>query len=97
MAVLFWRRFDLRMARPLLASLRAPMPLWWEGLRAIEASTLLLGGTRSPISQDRLAHLLASIPNARLCMLEGGHHLHREQLPAFLKVALPFLKDGERP
>jgi esterase len=95
LAVLLWRRFDLRMARPLIASLRLPMPAWWAGLGAIEASTLLLGGTRSPIAQERLARLTAAIPNAKQCMLEGGHRLHSEQLPAFIAVALSFL--GEAP
>ena len=92
-AVLFWRRFDLRMAKPTLAALRSPMPLWWDGLHSIHAETLLLGGTVSPIPEERLMHLSAAIPNARMTMLAGGHHLHSCHLEAFLDVALPFLNN----
>lgn len=92
-AVLFLRRFDLRMAKTTLAALRSPMPLWWDDLHAIRARTLLLGGTVSPISQVRLMRLAAAIPNARMTMLAGGHHLHSRHREAFLDVAIPFLNN----
>jgi esterase len=92
-AALFWRRFDLRMAKPTLIALRSPMPLWWDGLQSIHAETLLLGGTVSPIPVERLARLTATIPNARMTMLAGGHHLHSRHREAFLGVAFPFLNN----
>jgi len=87
----FTSRFDLRMRKPILASLRAPMPQWWASLGAIRAPTLLLGATQSHLAVERLPLLAGAIPDAIHRVLVGGHRLHIEQPAAFLDAALPFL------
>jgi esterase len=92
-ALALWRRFDLKMARPTIATLRSPMPEWWAGMEQVSASVLLLGGSRSHVPSSRLAMLAARLPRAELKVLDGGHRLHTEQREAFLAAALPFLAD----
>ncbi len=90
-ALAFWRRFDLKMARPTISALRSPMPSWWAGLERIDVPVLLLGAERSHVPASRQALLAASLPRAVRKVIDGGHRLHSEQTEAFIDAVLPFL------
>lgn len=92
--IVFFNRFDWRMRRPTLATLRSPMPEWWDALRAIRAPSLLLSGSRSHVPLERQHALASAMPDAGVCQLEGSHRLHSEAPEAFLAAVLPFLLAG---
>jgi esterase len=91
LAIVFANRFDLRMRKPILATLRTPAPTWWASLAVIRAPTLLLGATQSHLAAERLPLLATTIPHATVRVLDAGHRLHTEHPMAFLDAALPFL------
>lgn len=70
-----------------------PDPIWWDYAAEISAQTLVVGGDRSDLPQDRLAELAALIPRSSLTSLDTGHCVHAERPGEFLAVVTPFL-DG---
>jgi pimeloyl-ACP methyl ester carboxylesterase len=69
-------------------------------LAAVRTSTLLLAGERAlgaMLAPQDAAHLVATMPNARLMEIRGaGHGLHRDQPAAFLAAVVPFLARAGR-
>ncbi|UPG92175.1 alpha/beta hydrolase [Luteibacter aegosomaticola] len=90
--IIFFRAFDPRVSKLVVAELGAPAPQWWASLPRIGVPTLVMcNATDGPIS-DRAALVASAIPNARVELLGEGHHLHGDHLEAFLAVLVPFLK-----
>ncbi|MET9627770.1 alpha/beta hydrolase [Lentzea sp. NPDC006480] len=85
------RSFDRRMVPQILTQLRAPDPLWWDGLSAIKAPTLLIGGSRSHISLERLEEVAAEIPHCDLLTIDAGHRIHSTRPTEFQDAVLRFL------
>ncbi|GAB2861519.1 alpha/beta fold hydrolase [Lentzea nigeriaca] len=86
------RAFDRRMVPQILTQLRAPDPLWWDGLAAIKAPTLVIsGGPRSHVPLDRLEDLTAGIPHAKLITIDAGHRVHSTRPAEFRDAVLSFL------
>ncbi|MDT7781730.1 MAG: hypothetical protein QOF58_149 [Pseudonocardiales bacterium] len=85
------RGFDRRMVPQILTQLRAPDPLWWDGLSAIKAPTLVIGGSRSHIPLARLEEVAAEIPHCDLLTLDAGHRIHSTRPAEFEDAVLRFL------
>ncbi|MFI6097527.1 alpha/beta fold hydrolase [Lentzea sp. NPDC051213] len=86
------RGFDRRVVPQVLTQLRAPDPLWWNGLAAIKAPTLVIsGGSRSHVPVERLEDVAGEIPHAELITIDAGHRVHSTRPAEFRDVALRFL------
>ncbi|MFF8958326.1 alpha/beta fold hydrolase [Streptomyces sp. NPDC014894] len=83
--------FDWPVVPSIDAELNAPDPAWSEGLAAIEAPTLVIGGgPRSHVRQDRLARLAERIPGARMVTIDAGHLVHETRPEEFLAALREF-------
>lgn len=60
-------------------------------LRAIQAPTLVLAGTRDMIKSEHTRLIADSIPNAQLRFLEGTHFIASKNPQAFNRAVLEFL------
>ena len=71
------------------ADLRAKLAGW-------AGPTLVIGGAQDVgVPPERIAALAASIPQARLCMLDAASHLGPVECPEAFEAALvTFLGDG---
>ncbi|MGW4215153.1 alpha/beta fold hydrolase [Lentzea sp. NPDC004789] len=86
------RGFDRRVVPQVLTQLRAPDPVWWDGLAAIKAPTLVIGGgPRSHVPPERLAEVAGMIPNAELITIDAGHCIHSRRPAEFRDAVLGFL------
>jgi pimeloyl-ACP methyl ester carboxylesterase len=86
------RGFDRRVVPQVLTQLRAPDPVWWDGLAAIKAPTLVIGGgPRSHVPPERLAEVAGAIPNAELITIDAGHRIHSTRPAEFRDAVLKFL------
>jgi pimeloyl-ACP methyl ester carboxylesterase len=79
------------MVPQILTQLRAPDPVWWDGLSAIKAPTLVIGGARSHIPVERLAEVVAEIPHAELLTIDTGHRIHSTRPAEFENAVQRFL------
>ncbi len=67
----------------------------WDGLAAITAPTLLIGGGQdSNIPQQELAEVAARIPRCDLVTIEAGHHVHRFKPAEFTETVTGWLGAG---
>ena len=73
-----------------------PDPAWWDYAAEIRARTLVVGGARSDLPQDRLAELAALIPHGSFTSLDTGHCVHGERPGEFLAAVVPFLNGAIR-
>ncbi len=65
----------------------------WDGLAAITAPTLLIGGgPESHIPQDKLAAVAARIPRCDLVTIAAGHHVHETRPSEFADAVLGWLR-----
>lgn len=82
-----------------VAALRAwrndPDPAWWDYAAEIRARTLVVGGARSHLPQDRLAEL-ATLIHENFTSLDTGHCVHAERPGQFLATIVPFLEGAVR-
>ena len=69
-----------------------PSPGWWEHADRIGAETLVLGGLRSHLTQQRLRDLAQRLPNGRYVSLDLDHAMHEERPGEVLTVVEPFLQ-----
>jgi pimeloyl-ACP methyl ester carboxylesterase len=83
--------FDWAVVPAIVNQVNAGDPAMWEGLAAITAPTLIIGGARSYISQARLAEAAALIPRCDLVTIDAGHNVHREQPAEFARTVLGWL------
>jgi pimeloyl-ACP methyl ester carboxylesterase len=86
-----WRS-DPRLTLPSHLRVEEASILAW--LRALEVPTFVLCAEPSPpYFQPALRDArVAEVPDARLELLDGGHHLHMEQPDAVAAQLLPFLR-----
>jgi 3-oxoadipate enol-lactonase len=80
--------FDWAVVPAIVAEVNAGDQAMWDGLADITAPTLLIGGgSKSYISQEKLAEAAALIPDSRLVTIEAGHNVHR-RCPAEFSAAV---------
>lgn len=63
-----------------------------EELAGIQAPTLVIAGTRDMIKEKHTRLIAASIPNARLVILEGDHFMANKRPEPFNEAVLDFLR-----
>jgi pimeloyl-ACP methyl ester carboxylesterase len=65
----------------------------WDGLAAITAPTLLIGGgPESHIPQDKLAAVAARIPRCDLVTIAAGHYVRETRPSEFADAVLGWLR-----
>lgn len=69
-----------------------PPPGWWEHADAISTQTLVLGGLRSHLPQQRLRDLAQRLPEGRYTSLDLDHRMHEQRPGEVLTVVEPFLR-----
>lgn len=84
--------FDWNLVAPLRNELNDPTRRYWPRLRAITASTLVIGGgPPSPVPQHLLAEVTAMVPDAELATIAVGHMVHDDALAQFVDVLRSWL------
>lgn len=87
--------FDWAVVPAIIGEVNEGDPAAWDGLGAITAPTLLIGGgPDSHIPQDKLAAVAALIPCCDLVTLPAGHHVHASRPAEFSGVVLSWLGAG---
>lgn len=61
-------------------------------LKKITAPTLVIAGTRDMILEKHTRHIAASIPGAKLCLVEGDHFIAHKNPAAFNEKVWEFLQ-----
>jgi pimeloyl-ACP methyl ester carboxylesterase len=85
--------FDWAVKTQFTEQRNAPDPRWIEGLSAITAPTLLIGGgPDSHIPQELLVDMAERIPDCRLVTIDAGHLVHETHPEEFLAEVRPFLE-----
>ena len=73
-----------------------PDPSWWDLAGRIPARTLIVGGARSSMPQERLTELAGRVPRGRFVSLDTTHTVHGDRPGEFLAVVVAFLDDAIR-
>ncbi len=83
--------FDWAVVPAIALAVNAGDQAMWDGLRDITAPTLLIGGSKSYISQEKLAEAAALIPDSTLVTIEAGHNVHRRCPEEFIAATFDWL------
>ena len=84
--------FDWAVVPAIVGEVNAGDQAMWDGLSEITAPTLLIGGgSRSYISQEKLAEAAALIPDSKLVTIEAGHNVHRKRPEEFIEAIFDWL------
>jgi pimeloyl-ACP methyl ester carboxylesterase len=84
--------FDWAVVAPMRRALRAPNPLWWQGIARSPTPTLWLsGGASSHLDPARVAEAVTTMPNGTMREIPVGHSIHEAACGVFAEVVLPFL------
>jgi len=84
--------FDWAVVPAIVGQVNAGDPAAWDGLSAITAPTLLIGGgPESHIPQDKLAAVADRIPRCDLVTIPAGHLVHTERPAEFASAVLGWL------
>ena len=84
--------FDWAVVPAIVGQVNRGDPAAWDGLAAITAPTLLIGGgPASHIPQGKLAAAAARIPRCDLVTIPAGHLVHAERPAEFASVVLDWL------
>jgi pimeloyl-ACP methyl ester carboxylesterase len=76
----------------ILGAVNAGDPAAWDGLAAISAPTLMIGGgPDSHIPQDKITDAAARIPRCDLVTIQAGHHVHEGRPAEFTAAVLDWL------
>jgi pimeloyl-ACP methyl ester carboxylesterase len=87
--------FDWAAVPAIVGEINMGDPAAWEGLAAITAPTLLIGGgPASHIPQDMLAAAAARIPRCDLVTIPAGHDVHTARPAEFASAVLGWLGPG---
>jgi pimeloyl-ACP methyl ester carboxylesterase len=71
--------FDWAAVGPMRRALRAPNPLWWQGIERLPTPTLWLsGGPSSQLDPARVADATAAMPDATMRVIPVGHLIHTD-------------------
>jgi 3-oxoadipate enol-lactonase len=85
--------FDWAVVPAIVGQVNEGDPAAWDGLGAITAPTLLIGGgPDSHIPQDKLAAVAARIPCCELVTIPAGHEVHAARPAEFVSVVLSWLR-----
>ena len=85
--------FDWAAVPAIIGQVNEGDPAAWDGLAAIIAPTLLIGGgPESHIPQDKLAAVAARIPRCDLVTIAAGHHVHETRPSDFAGAVLGWLR-----
>ncbi|QKV91364.1 alpha/beta hydrolase [Streptomyces sp. NA02950] len=85
--------FDWAVKTQFTEARNTPDPGWTEGLSAITAPTLVIGGgPASHIPQELLADMARRIPDCRLITIDAGHLVHQQCPEEFLAAVGAFLE-----
>lgn len=85
--------FDWEVVPAIVGQVNAGDPATWDGLAAITAPTLLIGGgAESHIPQDKLDDVASLIPCCELVTIPVGHHVHDARPSEFAGVVLDWLR-----
>jgi len=68
-----------------------PPKSWWDLAGQIPSKTLVIGGTRSDLPQDRLKEIGNRLPNGTFKAVDRGHVIHEERPSDFLRLVEPFI------
>lgn len=83
---------DWEVVPAIISQVNAGDPQAWEGLGAITAPTLIVGGgPESSMPQDKLADVAARIPRCDLVTIPAGHHVHETRPAEFADTVLRWL------
>jgi 3-oxoadipate enol-lactonase len=84
--------FDWDMVRSVRAQIDNPDPEWPAHVAQIRADTLVLaGGPESPVPQEHVEEMAATIPGARLVTIGGGHMVHDARPNEFAAAVMAHL------
>ena len=64
-----------------------------EELKAIQAKTLVMAGTKDMIREEHTRLIAAGIPDSRLVFIRGGHFIAGREPEAFNRAVLDFLRE----
>jgi 3-oxoadipate enol-lactonase len=88
--------FDWDVVPAVVGQVNAGDPAAWEGLAAITAPTLLIGGgPESHIRQDKIAEAAARIPRCELVTIPGGHLVHENRPQEFIDAVAGWLAHSD--
>jgi 3-oxoadipate enol-lactonase len=84
--------FDWAVVPAIIEAVNAGDQAMWDGLADITAPALLIGGgSKSYISQEKIAEAAALIPDGKLVTIEAGHNVHRRCPEEFSAAVLDWL------
>jgi 3-oxoadipate enol-lactonase len=84
--------FDWDVVPAVVGQVNADDPAAWEGLAAITARTLLIGGgPESHVRQDKIAEAAARIPHAEFVTIPVGHLVHQNRPQEFVGTVTGWL------
>jgi pimeloyl-ACP methyl ester carboxylesterase len=83
--------FDFAAVNAIRAQINDPDPAWWDGIKAVDVPTLVIGGANSTIPQHLLAETVERMPDARLVTIDAGHHVHQDRPAEFSTAVQAFL------
>lgn len=85
--------FDWAVVPAIVNQVNRGDPAAWDGLGAITAPTLLIGGgSGSHIPQDKLAAAAARIPRCDMVTIPVGHNVHQDRPSEFAETVLSWLR-----
>jgi pimeloyl-ACP methyl ester carboxylesterase len=85
------RSYDWHAAIEVYRWANNPGRRWLDLAKEIPAKTLVIGGARSDLDQQRLAEIAHRIPQGSFASLDLGHSPHEERPSEFLRVLEPFI------
>jgi 3-oxoadipate enol-lactonase len=84
--------FDWAVVPAVVGQVNAGDPAAWQGLAAITAKTLLIGGgPDSHVRQDKIAEAAARIPHCELVTIPAGHLVHENRPQEFINTVTAWL------
>jgi pimeloyl-ACP methyl ester carboxylesterase len=88
--------FDWAVVEQVRPEIDTPAAHWPATAAAVAARTLLVaGGPTSPVPQDGVADLEATIPDARRVTVEAGHLVHEREPERFVATVRAFLDEPD--
>jgi pimeloyl-ACP methyl ester carboxylesterase len=84
--------FDWKVVEQVRPEIDDPDPAWADVMRTIRVPTLVIaGGAASPVPQDGVRELVATLPNGHMETVEAGHLVHATEPAQFLRHLTVFL------
>lgn len=85
--------FDWKVVEQVRPEIDDPDPAWADVMRTIRVPTLVIaGGAASPVPQDDVRELVATLPDGHLETVEAGHLVHATEPAQFLRHLKVFIR-----